>query len=531
MATAGRRATPYNCAMDASNAWRYAPAMALYLGRQSLSEKEPLEIFKPLAHGQWGSQRIRDFRQAIFEGKKINRSENRAAGHWALRAAAMHRPIAGGIEHFAPDGQDLLPRMREVHEQSRRLADQIRQAVLQSPSGRRYRSVLHLGIGGSDIGPKLLIKALGGATSDNGITVEFISNLDYHALQHTLARLNPHETLVVIASKSFTTQETVMNAQHVLQWMRGAGVAHAERHCIAVTQRIDRAEQSGITASQILWVDESIGGRFSIWGPVSITARIALGNSLVDEFIEGGLLFDAHFFEAPAQENLAALMAAIDFYNLRQRKLASLMVSAYDSRLEMLVPYLNQLWMESLGKHVDNAGAPLEGPACPILWGDVGTNAQHAFFQLLHQGAQGVAIELIGIVEPAHQAIESHHALLANLIAQAQALSTGREDPQASKSCWGGHPVNLLLLDRCDAKSLGALIALWEHRVECMAALTGINPFDQWGVELGKTIAASALQALAENQQTQAGISRDPYATLDEKSLEVIRWLKRDSGL
>lgn len=516
--------------MDAFNAWRFAPAMALYLGRQSLSEKESLEIFRPLAEGQWASQRIENFRQRIFQAQKINLSENRAAGHWALRAAALHQPFAGCVQRFSPDGQDLVPQMRSVHEQCRMLADQVREGVLKSQSGRRFKSVLHLGIGGSDIGPKLLVKTLGNPSSDDGISVAFISNLDYHALAHTLAQIDPHETLVVIASKSFTTQETVMNTQHVLKWMRDAGVVNENRNCIAVTQRTDRAAQAGIPDHQTLWVDESIGGRFSIWGPVSVTARIALGNAMVDEFIRGGLRFDEHFLRAPAQRNLSATLAVIDFYNLRTRRLPSLMVSAYDSRLEMLVPYLNQLWMESLGKHVDMQGKPLEGPACPILWGDIGTNAQHAFFQLLHQGAQGVAIELIGIMQPAHEAIESHRALLANLIAQAQALSTGCEDDHASKSCWGGHPVNLLLLDRCNAESLGALIALWEHRVECMAALTGVNPFDQWGVELGKTIAASALAALANKPQALGGVDQ-ANSQLDDKSLEMIEWLKRGSGL
>jgi glucose-6-phosphate isomerase len=247
----------------------------------------------------------------------------------------------------------------------------------------------------------------------------------------------------------------------------------------------------------------------------------------VDEFIEGGLALDQHFFEEPPHSNLAAVLAMADFYNLRERKLPSLMLSAYDSRLEMLVPYLNQLWMESLGKHVDTDGKPIDGPACPILWGDVGTNAQHAFFQLLHQGAQGVAVELIGVVEPEHEAIESHHALLANLIAQAQALSTGCDDPRASRSCWGGHPVNVLLLDRCDAKSLGALIALWEHRVECMAAITGINPFDQWGVELGKTIAASALRALNDTPVAITAAVETNGTALDEKSQALIDWIKR----
>jgi glucose-6-phosphate isomerase len=196
------------------------------------------------------------------------------------------------------------------------------------------------------------------------------------------------------------------------------------------------------------------------------------------------------------------------------------MVSAYDSRLGMLVPYLKQLWMESLGKRVDRNGQPLHGPACPILWGDIGTDAQHAFFQLLHQGEQGVAVELIGVTSPEHGSMASHHALLANLLAQAQALARGHTDSDAAKACRGGHPISLVMLDRLDAATLGSLVALWEHRVLCMAALTDINPFDQWGVELGKSIAPAALHALAHGSPL-------PKATpLDGISQDVIAWLK-----
>jgi glucose-6-phosphate isomerase len=199
------------------------------------------------------------------------------------------------------------------------------------------------------------------------------------------------------------------------------------------------------------------------------------------------------------------------------------MVSAYDSRLHLLVPYLKQLWMESLGKHIDLDGRPLSGPACPILWGDVGTNAQHAFFQLLHQGAQGVAIELIANVHPSHSAHASHDALWANLIAQAQALSGGHIHEDNAKTCWGGHPITMVLLERLDPKALGALIALWEYRVIALAAIQNINPFDQWGVELGKSIARSALEAIEGKAQT-TGLERTP--PLDATSASLIHWFR-----
>lgn len=515
--------------MDAYNGWRFAPAIAGYLGRQSLSDRETLDILKALEPNGWAAPRIEAFMLRMQQAGKINTSEHRAAGHWALRAAATETSLKTQSVRFAPDSEDLIPKMRAVHERSRVLAEQIRAGTFKSDSGKPFNSVLHIGIGGSDIGPKLLINALRAQAAGPKPGIEFLSNLDYHAVQQTLANLDPHQTLIVLASKSFSTQETMTNATHVLQWMREAGVANPEKNCIAVTQRTDRAAQWAIPESQTLWVDESIGGRFSIWGPVSITARIILGNSIVDAFISGGCAMDTHFTESAPSQNLAAILSVIDLYNVRQRKLPTLMVSAYDSRLDMLVPYLQQLWMESLGKHVDTTGTPLQGPPCPVLWGDVGTNAQHAFFQLLHQGGQGVAIELIGVVEPAHAQRTSHHALLANLIAQAQALSIGSDNTDPNKVCLGGHPVNVLLLDRCDGYCLGALISLWEHRVECMAALTGINPFDQWGVELGKTIAAVAFKALDASGDTAPTKTASNASTLDSKSLELIRRIK-DGG-
>lgn len=507
--------------MHVSEGWIRAPGLAIHRGRQADQEHQHAEMIAPLNDGTPEALRIRELRDAMFAGGKVNPSEGRAAGHWALRFCAdegVGQSLA--ITHFSPDGEDLMPRMAQVHAQTREIATRVRSGMLASDAGRPYRHIIHLGIGGSDLGPRLLIDALQSAPANAVIDATFLSNLDYHAVQHCLAARDPRETLIVIASKSFTTQETLINAAHLRQWMLGGGVLHPERQMIAITNRADRAKEWEIPDGQILWFDESIGGRFSLWGPVSLTSRIVLGNPVVDRFIAGGIAMDRHFVSGhPLTHNLPALLAVTDFFNLRQRQLPTLMVSPYDSRLALLVPYLKQLWMESLGKQVDAQGQPIDGPACPILWGDVGTNAQHAFFQLLHQGRQGVAIELIGVVSPEHEAHRSHQALLANLVAQAQALSTGLSSGDPQRDCRGGHPVNIVMLDKCDGYCLGSLIALWEHRVVCLAALTGINPFDQWGVELGKSIAHAALEALSDER-------RAPTGALDDTSREIIDWLR-----
>jgi glucose-6-phosphate isomerase len=504
--------------MSAANDWLSGPRLFLNRSRQALSATALKESTRGLNDATM-SGRILELRNNMFAGKKINTSEQRAVGHWVYRHLAPDdKSIVPRV--FAPDGKDLWPEMAAAAEKTSALADAVRSGALRAASGKPFRNIVHLGIGGSDVGPHLLIQALGTAQSSGDLRAFFLSNVDFHGVATTLNQIQAQETLVVMVSKSFTTQETMLNAHHLKHWMIASGQKQWQKNFIAITEQVSRAKDWGIDPAQILWFDQSVGGRYSTWGPVSLTARIVLGNAPIDAFLTGGAAVDHHFLTQPLAQNIPAVLAATDFYNLRDRHLPTLMVSAYDSRLTLLVPYLKQLWMESLGKQVNHQGQPLDGPACPILWGDVGTNAQHAFFQLLHQGMQGVAVDLIGVIRPDHASPESHEALLANLIAQSQALSVGREMPDAAKTCFGGHPVNLMLLDQLDGYGLGCLIACWEHRVLCLAALTDVNPFDQWGVELGKQIAHAAASALAHGLTQTADTDS---SALDEISQSVIR--------
>ncbi len=507
--------------MSKFSSWLDAPGLSLHRSRQSLSEAEHEEILAPLSAESKTALAITSLRTAVFSGEKINRSEDRAAGHWALRAAGLTLS-AVRTPPVAPTADSLITEMIASQDQAKGIAASIRSGKCQSSSGKPYRHIVHLGIGGSDLGPQLLLTALGDATDASPCQAVFLSNLDYHGTDHLLASLDPSATCVIVASKSFQTQETMANAAHLLQWMRNAQVTAPEANFIGVTAVREHALRWGIQERNVLIFDKSIGGRYSLWGPVSLVARIILGNDLVDRFLQGGVLMDRHFLERALPQNLPAVLAATDFYNLRRRQIPTLMVSAYDSRLSLLVPYLKQLWMESLGKHLDQNGQPIDGPACPILWGDIGTNAQHAFFQLLHQGAQGVAVDLIGVVKPSHDQEARHKALLANLVAQAQALSIGKTQSDPTKNCWGGHPVNLTMIDALTPESLGSLLALWEHRVLCLAAITGINPFDQWGVELGKSIAMDAEEVLK-------GSSNLASDQLDGVSRELLDWIQKRS--
>jgi glucose-6-phosphate isomerase len=491
--------------MVTNDAWLHAPGLSLYTARQSLSVAERQQMLAPLAATSDAARRIGLLRDQMFAGQAINTSENRAVGHWVYRHGlnTTNRGVSARIPHqFSPDGIDLFPAINASQQKAAALAGAIANGQQRSASKKPFRQVVHLGIGGSDLGPKLLIDALTAPKPRQDIQPFFLSGADYHAVERVLSQLDPHDTLVVVVSKSFTTQETMLNANHLKSWMLAAGIHEWQQNFVAITACVDRAKDWGLKDAQTLWFDQTIGGRFSLWGPVSFTARLILGNATIDAFLAGGAAMDQHFCDTPLARNMPAVLAAHDFYNLRSRKLPSLMISAYDTRLEMLVPYLQQLWMESLGKQVDLNGKPIEGPSCPILWGDVGTNAQHAFFQLLHQGLQGVAVDMVGVIQPDHTAMHSHQILLANFIAQSQALSNGQQSDDPTKTCTGGHPVNILLLDQLDAATLGSLIALWEHRVLCMAALVQVNAFDQWGVELGKQIAQSVLEVLEKNQLT-----------------------------
>lgn len=516
--------------------WLTAPHLWLSNVRQFQNKTDKALALEVLSSGAPVGARMLALRDAMFAAQPINTSEHRAAGHWAARRAAIENNSLTEVPEqfspefdpeFAPDsGEDRLPKMRRGHQRCREFADAIcsqsPSPVKQKVSANDIKHVIHIGIGGSDLGPQLMIEALSENAEKPRPKAHFLSNLDHHAVQRLIDQIAADQTLVIVASKSFTTQETLANARHLQQWMQDQGIKDWRSRFIAITADPPKAIKWGIDSELIFEMDETIGGRYSLWSEVSLIARIALGNKAVDEMLLGGVLMDEHFLTAPLNRNLPAVLACADFYNLKQRGLPTLMVCAYDSRLTLLVPYLKQLWMESLGKQVTTGGEKLESPACPILWGDVGTNAQHAFFQLLHQGVQGVAIDLIGVIHPDHESQETHTALLSNLFAQAQALSLGKKSSSPEKTCLGGHPVNLLMLESLSPAALGSLIALWEHRVLCLSAFTHVNPFDQWGVVLGKSMAATIEKALAGPSGAQTLKDSD----MDAITLEMIDWVR-----
>jgi glucose-6-phosphate isomerase len=410
-----------------------------------------------------------DARRALFAGEAVNVTEGRAAEHTAQRGEGS---------------EDSVAIARALHLRMRAMVD-----AIDAGAFGPIAHILHIGIGGSALGPDLLIDALG--RESNRFDVAVVSNVDGVALAEAVAGFDPHATLIAVASKTFTTTETLLNAQSAMEWMSDRGVEDPIGRVIALTAMPDRAIEWGIDETRILPFQESVGGRYSLWSSIGFPAAAALGWEGFDQLLEGAAEMDRHFRDTPWDSNIPVLAAFADLTYSQLMGCQTRAMFAYDERLRLLSPYLQQLEMESNGKRVTKEGVPMTRPSAPITWGGVGTDAQHAVFQLLHQGTHLVPVEFVAAIEPGHDFDPDHHAiLLGNCIAQGAALMTGRanaDDP--ARDYPGDRPSVTLLLDRVDPRTLGALIAFYEHRTFANAVMLGINPFDQFGVELGKEMA------------------------------------------
>ena len=423
-----------------------------------------LAAFQRIADAQSLAQR----REALFAGELVNPTEGRAATHVAERGQ-------GDPDHVAAAAAR--------HQRMRSLIDAIEGGAFGDVSG-----ILHIGIGGSALGPELLLDSLGRATGNFGVSV--LSNIDGQAVDDATDPLDPETTLVCAVSKTFTTAETLMNLEAALKWMRENGVEDPFGRVIAITANPQAALDFGVDETRILPFDEGVGGRYSLWSSVGFSAALALGWEMFEELLEGAAEMDRHFRLAPVAENAPVIAAFADLLYTRKMGAETRAVFAYDERLRLLPSYLQQLEMESNGKSVGADGSGLYGPSAAITWGGTGTDAQHAVFQLLHQGTHLVPVEFVAVIERGDDQDPAHHrALLLNCFAQGAALMVGDKGEEAHRSFPGNRPSSTILLDRLDARTLGALLAFYEHRTFTAAALMGINPFDQFGVELGKRLA------------------------------------------
>ena len=414
------------------------------------------------------ANRFDEAREALFAGAIVNPSEQRAATHVAERGN-------GSSDHV-----DLAANRRQ---RMRALVD-----ALEAGAFGPVSAILHIGIGGSVLGPALLVDALGRGSAQ--YQARFLSNVDGLAFEDAVRGLDPQSTLVVAVSKTFTTSETLLNLGAAIQWLEAGKVDDPYGRVVAVTAAPEAAVEAGIDDSRVLLFDEGVGGRYSLMSAVGLTAALVLGWDSFEALLEGAGEMDRHFRFAAPEENVPLIAAFADRLYVEKAACQTRAVFAYDERLRLLMPYLQQLEMESNGKGVTVSGSPVAYPTAPVTWGGTGTDAQHAVFQLLHQGTVLVPVEFVAVTESDdRQDPEHHRLLLLNAFAQGAALMAGRESDDPQRAYPGNRPSATILLERLDPRSLGALIAFYEHRVFANAVLLGINPFDQFGVELGKSIA------------------------------------------
>lgn len=479
---------------------------------------------------------VAGWRERMFDGEPINVTEGRAALHVALR-----RPVDAPTDR--PVLRDAQRHVHAVRSRMAAFADAVRDGQLRGSDGRAFTDVVNIGIGGSDLGPAMVCDALRDARAgeSRSIGAHFISNLDATELNRVLERLDPASTLFIVASKSFTTRETLINAETARDWLtarlddRGA----VARHFAAVSANVERTGDFGIAPERVFGFWDWVGGRYSVWSAVGLSVACALGNEVFGALLDGAHEMDQHFLSAQADANLPLLLAMVGVWNRNLQAIPSHAVLPYDYALGLLPAYLQQLEMESLGKRVDRDGQPLAGHSVPVVWGSLGSNAQHAYYQMLHQGTQAVSADIIVAAHGQRPAPGHDEAVVANALAQAEAFMRGRSGDEiraelanegvsgdalsravAHRVMPGNRPNTLLLYERLSPRILGALIALYEHKVFVQSVCWGVNAFDQFGVELGKRLAEGIESALVR------GAPADAHDPSTRSLLERIRRMR-----
>ncbi|APX92514.1 glucose-6-phosphate isomerase [Halomonas sp. 1513] len=525
---------------------REAAGLTLDLSKQRWSD-ETHALLLALAREAGVPQAI----TRLLDGERVNRSEDRPALHTALRL-----PESARLE---VEGEDLVPAVHATLAQMQRMVDKLHAGQWRGATGKAISDVVNLGVGGSDLGPLMVTHALADYHPEgvHEVQVHFASTMDGSQLADYLTRLNPETTLFVLSSKSFTTIDTLSNARTARDWLyarlvcsrhdAGNGAAAEidralvmRQHFIGVSASPDKMSEWGIAEANQLEFWEWVGGRYSLWGAIGLPIALVVGMANFRELLAGAHAMDQHFREAPLEDNLPVLLALAGIWNVNFLDIRAHSILPYDGRLEYFAAYLEQLEMESNGKSVTDDGQVTPYSTCPVLWGQLGPNAQHAFYQLLHQGTQPVECDFIApmrrydrVEDDATRAhLKAQHRLtLANCFAQSRLLMLGDDaidddGPRPShKRYRGNQPSTTLLLERLSPATLGALIALYEHKVFVQATIWGINPFDQWGVELGKVIAGETEQILTSHE----GLER-----MDDSSRGLIEALwaaERKAGL
>lgn len=450
-------------------------------------------------------------RDAMFSGNKINVTEHRSVLHTALRTSFS--------DTVCIDNVNIVSSIQTVLKRMKILTESVYAGIWHGFTGKKITDIVNIGIGGSDFGPRMAVRSLRHFVSKN-LHVHFVSNVDGHELESVLQKINPETALVIVSSKSFTTKETLLNAQTVRAWFlaSGAGISNLSKHFVAVTANTEGAEKFGIPSENIYPIWDWVGGRYSVWSAIGLPVMMAVGVDHFMEFLSGAHAMDVHFKNAPLDRNMPVLLALIGIWNRNFLGYHTLACAPYHEDLSVFSRWLQQLEMESNGKSVQKNGEPVVYDTCPIVLGNTGTNGQHSYFQLFHQGTDVCPVDFIAVLKPSHPFKKHHAMVLANCFAQAEALAFGaspdkiraeletRELPEEEiemlvkqKRFEGNRPSNMIIMNELRPETLGALMALYEHKVFVQGVIWNINSFDQWGVELGKTLANNIHQELTDS--------------------------------
>ncbi|MGI9130515.1 MAG: glucose-6-phosphate isomerase [Candidatus Methylopumilus sp.] len=477
---------------------------------------------------------VEGWRNRMFEGEKINSTEHRAVLHIALRNQ--------NISPIISDGEDVMPKVKNVLKKMRRFSEEVRSGQWKGFTGKAITSVINIGIGGSDLGPAMVCQALK-AYGSKTITPYFVSNVDGADLSQALEKCNPETTLFIIASKTFTTQETMTNAFSARDWFLKAAKdnQHIKKHFVALSTNQHVVSQFGIDTENMFEFWDWVGGRYSLWSAIGLSIALYIGMDGFEELLKGGFEMDEHFKTAPIEQNIPMMMGLLGVWYINFFNFPTHAILAYDQGLSKLAPYLQQADMESNGKFINRDGEHIDFHTGPVIWGEVGTNGQHAFYQLLHQGTEIVPADFIMPIESQYalgkDGNEHHKILLSNFIAQTQSLMLGKtynearaeiekqgyegEDIESfvpQKTFEGNRPTSSILFKKLTPKTLGQIIAMYEHKIFTQGIIWNINSFDQWGVEYGKQIAKQVLPKLSE---------KIPTDNFDSSTNGLINYIKK----
>ena len=469
---------------------------------KNIINQETIDLLLQLAN----EAGLQDAMTKFFEGDAINQTENRAVLHTALRA-----PESANIE---ADGGNVMPEVYEVKTKIKKFSDEIINGYRKGFTGKNFTDVVNIGIGGSDLGPVMVVEAL--KFYKNQLNVHFVSNIDGDHVHETIKDLNPETTLFVIVSKTFTTQETLTNSETIREWfLKSAKKEDVAKHFVAVSTNIKKVTEFGIAEDNIFPMWDWVGGRYSLWSAVGLSIALAVGFENFDKLLKGANEMDEHFKTAPFEKNLPVTLALLSVWYNNFFGAETEALIPYSQYLHRLPAYLQQGTMESNGKSVDRNGNALDYESGTIIWGEPGTNSQHAFFQLIHQGTKLIPTDFVGFVKPLYGDQDHHDKLMSNYFAQTEALMNGKTEAQVRaeftqgdlsqkdadflapfKVFAGNKPTNSILIDQLTPETLGSLVALYEHKIFVQGIIWNIFSFDQWGVELGKQLASSILEEI-----------------------------------